>query len=60
MVFLETPDVLAISSIVTLLKPRFKNISAALCKIFFLHNSGANLRQETLETKKVSKVLMFF
>lgn len=60
MVFLETPKLLAISSIVTLLNPRFKNKSLDMSNIFSLISKDANLQKETLETKKVSKVLNIF
>jgi hypothetical protein len=59
MVFLEIPISLAISSIVMLLKPRSKNKSDAASRIFSFI-TGANIGQETLKTKKVSKVLQLF
>ena len=60
MVFLEIPKVLAISSIVTLLKPKLKNKSVDLCIIFFLIISTAKIEQETLKTIKVSKVYILY
>lgn len=59
MVFLDIPISWAKSSIVTLLNPRFKNSSVALCKISSFINHR-KCRTETLKTKKVSKVLQLF
>jgi hypothetical protein len=53
MVFLDIPISFAKSSMVTLLNPRFKNISDAFSKIFSFIE-GAKIILETYKTKKVS------
>jgi hypothetical protein len=48
------------SSMVTLLNPKFKNIADAFSKIFsfinLIFHKAAKIQLETLKTKKVSKV----
>ena len=56
MVFFEIPEFEAISSIVILLNPIFKNMSVALCSILFFIKIDSKITKETLETKIVSAV----